>query len=91
MYGVNKADMQKWVAAYQAHGFASIEKKRISYSGEFKQAVVENMRENSLSMRQTAAKYNLGNHTIVGKWERIYLEKGAQGLYVENEGGRVSV
>ncbi|MDF2636769.1 MAG: transposase [Pelosinus sp.] len=85
-YGVNKADVQKWVAAYQAHGLAGIEKKRVSYSGEFKQAVIEDMRENGLSMRQTAAKYNLGNHTIVAKWERIYLEEGVQGLYVERRG-----
>lgn len=88
-YGVNKADVQKWVAAYQAHGFAGIEKQRVSYSGKFKQSVIEDMRENGLSMRQTAAKYNLGNHTIVSKWERIYLEEGVQGLYVERRGQRV--
>lgn len=76
----------KWTAAYQAHGMSAIEKQRVSYPGEFKQQVVEDMRANNLSFRETAAKYNLGNHNVVAKWERIYLEEGPQGLYAERRG-----
>jgi len=85
-YQVNKGDVQKWTAAYQAHGIEGIKHKRVSYPGEFKQTVIEDMRENGLSMRETAAKYNLGNHGVVATWERIYLEEGAPGLYVERRG-----
>ena len=31
-------------------------------------------------------KFNLGNHDIVGKWERIYYEEGPLGLYEEKRG-----
>lgn len=85
-YGVNKSDVIKWSAAYQSHGIEGIERKRISYSGEFKQAVIEDMQKSGLSLRQAAAKYNIGTHNVVAKWERIYLEEGAQGLYVERRG-----
>ena len=30
--------------------------------------------------------FNLGNHNVVGKWERIYYEEGPQGLYEERRG-----
>ena len=87
--GLSKSDVRKWVEAYQAHGMEGLERKRISYPGEFKQAVVEDMRNNHLSRLETAVKYNLGNHHVAEKWERIYLEEGPEGLYTERR-GRVS-
>ena len=53
------------------------------YSSEFKICVIIDMRENHLSFRETAMKYNLvvqseaSAATIVQKLERIYLEEGA--------------
>lgn len=90
-YHVNKSDVQKWVAAYQIHGIKAIEKQRISYPGQFKQEVIEDMQKNKLSLRETAAKYNLGGHNVVAEWERIYLEEGPQGLYVERRGRANSI
>ena len=85
-YHVDKGDVQKWVAAYKANGLAGIAKQYISYSGQFKQEVIEDMRANKLTLRETAAKYNLGNHGVVARWERIYIEEGPEGLYVERRG-----
>jgi transposase len=85
-YQVDKGDVQKWIAAYQAHGMAGIAKQRISYPGEFKQKVIEDMHINKLSLRETATKFNLGNHGVVARWERIYMEEGPEGLYVERRG-----
>ena len=56
------------------------------YTGEFKQKVVEDMQENGLSMREAARKYNIAVHSTIGKWERIYIEEGAKGLYTERRG-----
>jgi transposase len=54
-----------------------------TYSGEFKQRVVEDLRKNHLSYGEARRKYGItGNHSIQ-KWERIYLEEGQEGLYVE--------
>jgi len=55
------------------------------YTGEFKQTVVEDMRENGLSVRCAAEKYGAGKSQI-NQWERIYLEEGAAALYEERRG-----
>jgi len=66
-------------------GCIFMSRKNKQYSGEFKQAVVEDMRVNSLSQNETALKYKvvIGN---VQLWERIYLEEGSDGLYIERRG-----
>ncbi len=55
------------------------------YGGEFKVAVIEDMRQNGLSQNMTAAKYEI-TRSMVQRWERIYLEEGSEGLYIERRG-----
>jgi len=66
-------------------------KHNTKYSPEFKISVIIDMRENHLGYRETARKYKLGNSVCQGKnlaikWERIYLEEGAEGLMEERRG-----
>lgn len=56
------------------------------YTGEFKQRVVETMQKEHLSYRETASQFEISDNKLVAKWERIYLEEGAEGLYVERRG-----
>ena len=62
------------------------------YSPEFKLSVIMDMRENHLSYRETVRKYRLGDPNIGGtrqmiqRWERIFLEEGAEGLMKERRG-----
>ena len=56
------------------------------YTGEFKQHVVETMREEKLSYSETARQFEVKGHHRIQAWERIYLEEGAEGLYVERRG-----
>ena len=56
------------------------------YTGEFKQKVVEYMRENQLGLNETMRKFEITSKAIIPKWERIYLEEGASGLYIERRG-----
>ncbi len=49
------------------------------------------MHNNHLSLFETCIKFNIGNHGIVGKWERIYYEKGPQALYEEKRGKRMKM
>ena len=48
------------------------------------------MREHRLGYRETARKYNLGKSgstvTTIQRWERIFLEEGAEGLMKERRG-----
>lgn len=56
------------------------------YTGEFKQMVVETMRKEGLSYSEAARQFEICNHDRVASWERIYLEEGPEGLYVERRG-----
>lgn len=79
--------VQKWVRKYETKGAQGLIKNvKTSYSGEFKQYVVEYMHNNHLSCLETAIQFNLQGTDVVGKWERIYYEEGPQGLYIERRG-----
>ena len=56
------------------------------YTGEFKQKVVETMRKEKLSYREAAREFCVPRDTQVASWERIYLEEGPEGLYIERRG-----
>ena len=61
------------------------------YSPEFKISVIMDMREHHLGYRETVRKYwstgqeaNYKNQ--IKRWERIYLEEGEAGFYMERRG-----
>ena len=82
-----KVTVQKWCRKYEEHGEKGLLKNfKTSYSGEFKQSVVEYMHTNHLSSFETAIHFNLANDAVVSKWERIYYEEGPQALYEERRG-----
>ena len=55
------------------------------YTGVFKQMVVETMHQEKLSYREAERQFNLPDKRAAS-WERIYLEEGSAGLYVERRG-----
>ena len=68
------------------------------YSTEFKIGVIVDMRENHMSYGETVRKYwgvsskaECSNYRhCVTRWERTYLEEGAEGLMKERRGKSVS-
>ena len=56
------------------------------YTPEFKKLVVETMMKEKLSYRETARRFEVNSHYRIQDWERIYLEKGPEGLSVERRG-----
>ena len=60
------------------------------YTGEFKQEVVETMQREKLSHKEVARLYGITAHDRVASWERIYLEEGPEGLYIERRGSKGS-
>ena len=60
------------------------------YTPEFKQLVVEAMREEHLSIRETMRRFEINDHGILKRWERIYLEEGPKGLAIERRGRKNS-
>ncbi len=71
--------------------------KQKRYSAEFKISVIMDMREHHLGYKETARKYwdiSKGQEPNyikqVQRWERIYLEEGAEGLMKERRGKGVT-
>ena len=67
-------------------------RKHKNYSPEFKIRVIMDMREHHMSYCETVRKYGLGSvqtgaaFTTLHRWERIFLEEGAEGLMKERRG-----
>ena len=67
-------------------------RKNKRYSAEFKIGVIMDMQELHLNYHKTVRKYELGNDQTGGarlmlqRWERVYLEEGAEGLMKERRG-----
>ena len=55
------------------------------YTPEFKQLVVETMREEGLSYSETERRFDVARSRITA-WERIYLEEGVEGFQIERRG-----
>ena len=56
------------------------------YTPEFKKMVIETMREEKLSYRETARRFEINSHHRIQDWERIYLTDGPEGFTVERRG-----
>ena len=73
----------------EVHIFMSKQRK---YSAKFKIGVILDMREHQMGFRETARKYQLtikseaAAANMIQRWERIYLEEGAEGLMKERRG-----
>ena len=69
-------------------------RKNRRYSSEFKICVIMDMREQRLSYHETVRRYwNTETHSeecnyinVIKRWERIFLEEGAEGLMNERRG-----
>lgn len=56
------------------------------YTAEFKQQVIEIMREDKLSYSETSRRFEINSTHRIQNWERIYLTEGPEGLAVERRG-----
>jgi len=84
--GTNATHLRRWISRYQEHGSEGLRMKRYTYSGDFKLSVLQYMRENHLSLSETAAKFGIPHESTLSKWERIYYQEGESGLYRNNRG-----
>ena len=57
-----------------------------NYSAEYKLNVIMAMQEHRLGYVEAARKYDILDYKIIQRWERIFLEEGAEGLMQERRG-----
>ena len=56
------------------------------HDGDFKLQVVETMEREGLSLCEAAKRFGVNNHSVVARWERLYLTEGKTSLYEEHRG-----
>lgn len=85
LFEIDPTLLRRWVMSYQLHGEASFTKPGGRYSREFKLSVLYRMWREKLSLRATAALFNLGNSSQVRRWEEQYYSGGFQALSSSKE------
>lgn len=91
LLGCGHEHVRRWVKRYEQFGVEGLLLKHGTYSGEFKQHIVEYMHENHLSISEASVLFGIPSDVTVGKWERIFYEEGPQALYRDNRGRKKSM
>jgi transposase len=77
-----------WVDSYKVHGRSGLSfKNKLSYTGEFKLSVLQEMRSEGLSLHQLSVKY-LISPSVLSTWKHEYIEGGATALFMKKRKGR---
>lgn len=84
--GTAKAHVQRWVKRYENYGPEGLLLHNGTYTGEFKQYVIDYMHKEHLSANQTAVLFKMPTEVQVLNWERIYYEEGPEALYIDRRG-----
>ena len=80
-HGVSRTVIRGWVSRYQEHGTAALRSKRGHYSVEFKVSLLRRMKQESLSLTQVLALFDVrGGTGVVATWQRQYDEGGPEAL-----------
>ena len=79
-----------WVDSYKIHGISGLTfKNDLSYTGEFKLRLLQEMSSQGLSLHQLSAKY-LISPSVLSAWKREYKEGGVTTLFMNKHKGRPS-
>jgi transposase len=85
-FQVEESTVRNWIALHNHHGAeALIKKPNPNYSLAFKCSVIEHMRAEKLSIRQTAAHFNIPALTTVARWKMLY-ESGRIAISIKPRG-----
>jgi transposase len=79
-YCVGHNQARKWYRAYIAGGIDQVIGTRQHYTQQFKIQAIEYRWQNELSYPQAASALGIPADGTIYAWEKIYLEKGAEGL-----------
>jgi transposase len=75
-HSLDRGLLREWVAAYEKHGAKGLAPRAGHYTAEFKVLVLRHMQDHGLSLRQTAAHFNLGGWEAISQWQRRYDAEG---------------
>lgn len=84
--GTSKELVRRWVMRYEMYGPEGLLIHNGTYTGEFKQHVIEYMHEQKISASEAAVVFKMPSEVQVLNWERIYYEEGPEALYIDRRG-----
>ncbi|MCQ2567377.1 MAG: helix-turn-helix domain containing protein [Mogibacterium sp.] len=70
--GTGREHVRRWVMRYEMHGPEGLLLHNGTYTGEFKQHVIEYMHEQKISASETAVVFKIPQDHQVLNWERIW-------------------
>lgn len=87
-YSTSHRLISLWVESYKVHGKSGLSfKNDLSYTGEFKLKLLQEMHAEGLSLYQLSIKY-LISPSLLSTWKREYKEGGATALFMDKRKGR---
>lgn len=85
-HGLDYGQVNRWIASFRLHGIKGLAKKSASYDAQFKLRVVRHMERDTLSLRQTAARYDIRNPDQIRRWALAYHAGGIETLHPKPRG-----
>ena len=90
-YGVRINLIGYWNLLYKQHGVEGLAIKHGTYTGEFKESVLEYMKQNHLSLNQTASHFKIPAVSTVINWRNLVEKEGRSSLYEERRGRQTTM
>ena len=87
-FNTDNKSVAKWVNQYQTGGITAIRPKisKAIYTSEFKHRVLTTMANESLSLSQTALRFNISSPALISVWRSSYTRHGMLGLTAKAKG-----
>ena len=84
--GVHSSGILKWVKQYEHNGVEAFIKRYTNYSAQFKLDVLNYMIEHGMSLRETAAIFNISSPSTLNSWQKQFEAKGFDALQSKKKG-----
>ena len=88
LFGIDHSTVRKWTAVFQRQGIdgLAVSSHKTKYSPEFKQQVIDKMRDEGLSLREAVAHFGIRSPGLIWQWLRLYESGGIDGLQPKPKG-----
>ncbi|CAG9612021.1 IS3 family transposase ISBth10 [Bacillus rhizoplanae] len=83
---VDMTMLKKWVAKFQRHGLAGLQKTYTNYSVEFKMDVLKFINEMGASIAEATTVFNISSSSTVWKWKHLFETQGIDALQPKEKG-----
>ncbi|MEN2402205.1 transposase [Flavobacterium sp. MC2016-06] len=81
------SNLRKWISFYQKLGKEGLlPRKNQSYSFDFKQLVLQTIKEKSLSLKEACVAFNIPSDSIIIRWQKDFKANGSSGLEPKPKG-----